>query len=116
MEELTSKQISEWQAYDKIDPIGTWREDLRFAKIMSFLENIVNALYGDINSSNKKSVPLDFMPKWDVEDGETVDTNKVNPEDLANALKSWARSHNRRIRKQTELRNDPPTKLKQKEQ
>jgi len=58
---LTSSQLSEWEAYDKLDPLGDWRGDYRMANIMALIANINR-------DSKKKTEPysvLDFMPEWD---------------------------------------------------
>ena len=58
---LTSSQLSEWEAYDKLDPVGDWRSDYRMANIMAMIANVNR-------DSKKKPEPyniLDFMPEWD---------------------------------------------------
>ncbi len=61
---MTSEQISEWQAYDTLDPIGTWRDDFRSAQICSVVDNIAKAMWSKEGEA-KYSNPKDFMPDWD---------------------------------------------------
>jgi len=65
---LTSAQLSEWEAYDRIDPIGSWRDDFRMAAIQSTLVNIHNACNTKEGDSPLKSSPSDFLPIWDEEE------------------------------------------------
>jgi hypothetical protein len=51
-------------AYNEIDPIGEWRDDLRIAKFECLLVNIVNALYHKEGEPEVKVTPADFMIKW----------------------------------------------------
>jgi len=63
LDDLTSSQISEWIAYDRIDPVGKWRDDFRFAYLSSLITNLV------IQINGKKGAKLtstdDFMFIWD---------------------------------------------------
>jgi hypothetical protein len=100
LDELTSRQLSEWEAYDTLDPIGTWREDIRFAKLMSLLQNFVSAIYKKEEDEVKYSTPLDFMPIWDVEEAKKKEEEKVqvqNAEELKNALMSFTQVHNAQV-------------------
>jgi hypothetical protein len=60
--ELTAWQISEWEAYDKLDPIGTWREDFRFACLSSMITNLAISIHGE--KGTKMTAPIDFMQDW----------------------------------------------------
>lgn len=62
---LSSSQLSEWEAYNKIDPIGQWRSDFRMANLASVITNIARSLYS--KQGTKMSTPLDFMPMWEKE-------------------------------------------------
>lgn len=65
MEQLTSTQLGEWEACDKLDPIGTWRDDYRIAALSALIMNIVNVLFHEKGKAKPKLVnPLDYMPKW----------------------------------------------------
>jgi hypothetical protein len=43
---MSPDQVDEWEAYDRIDPIGSWREDYKMAYLTSTVLNIAVQLYG----------------------------------------------------------------------
>jgi hypothetical protein len=95
LDELTSVQISEWEAYDKIDPIGTWRDDFRMANLAAIITNIVNCLYSKKGSQPKLTTPLDFMPDWSNDKKEV--SIKQSPEEMKEFLLRFAKIHNKKI-------------------
>lgn len=103
MDQLTSRQISEWEAYDKIDPIGSWRDDFRLAKIESLITNIVQQLYAKKGTKPKLTTPLDYMPDW-TGDREVAEPKKQSVEEMKEILMSFASSQNKRAK----TRNTPP--------
>ena len=64
LDQLTSRQLSEWMAYDVLDPIGAQRSDYHTAYLSMVVTNIARKLYG------KKNVEFagidEFMPDWDL--------------------------------------------------
>jgi len=70
LNELTSVQLSEWEAYDRLDPIGEWRADFRMAYLSIIVTNIARAVYG--TKGTKMTVPLDFMPEWGKEEDNVI--------------------------------------------
>ena len=56
--ELTSSQIADWLAFDRKQPIGELREDIRNAALMCLLNNRWR------NSSESPASPEDFLPFW----------------------------------------------------
>ena len=60
---MTSSQLSEWEAYDKLDPIGEWRWEFSIANLMALIANVNR----DIKKAPNPYKPLDFMPQWDKE-------------------------------------------------
>jgi len=83
LDQLTSIQLSEWEAYDRLDPIGTWRDDFRMALLASIITNVAMGMAG---VKGKMTKPLDFMPNWS---GEEVDDTMTaqSPDDILNAFK-----------------------------
>ena len=59
---LTSRQISEWQAYSQLEPIEDWRQDYPFALICSVVVNLFLSVWGP--SGGKMTSPRDFLPDW----------------------------------------------------
>ena len=99
MDQLSSKQISEWEAYDRIDPIGTWRDDFRLAKIESLITNIVQQLYAKKGSTPKLTTPIDFMVDWTGD--KVVEPKKQSVEDMKSILLGIAGSQNKKVRGQS---------------
>lgn len=56
--------MSEWLAYNEIDPIGEWRQEFRTARLESLLVNIVSTIYHKKNAKPKLTTPAEFMPVW----------------------------------------------------
>ena len=101
MDNLTGVQLSEWEAYDKLDPIGTWREDFRSASLMALVSNMMKG------KEDKANTPLDFMPDWDKSKKEK--TQSV--EDMKRAIMSIAKTQTKKVEKEEALLkkiNKPP--------
>jgi len=98
--DLTSKQISEWLAYDKLDPIGSWREDYRLAFISSLITNIALRQYG--KKEAKLTEVSDFMLIWDEEARRK--SKEQTPEEMKEILLNLARGYKpkKMVRKQKE--------------
>ena len=92
---MTGFQLSEWEAYDKIDPIGKWRDDFRTAKLESLLVNIVNQLYHKQGVEPTIVTPVDFMVKWG-EDMKEPEPEIQSLEDMKKALMAIADTHKTR--------------------
>lgn len=56
---MSSRQLSEWVAYNQLEPFGEERDDLRAAIIASVIANALGGRKG------KKFKPKDFMPDFD---------------------------------------------------
>lgn len=83
---LTSAQLSEWEALNRIDPIGKWREDYQTAKICSLITNLAIQIHAPKNT--KLTTPLSFMPDWDGTREEDA-VEKQTPEEMLNIFKSF---------------------------
>lgn len=57
---LTTPQMSEWLAYDRIEPIGGYREDFRFAQLCLLVFDIAQKAFG--GKKRLKASIMDFMP------------------------------------------------------
>ena len=119
MEQLTSTQLAEWEAYDKIDPVGEWREDYRMAYLACTVTNIVKQLYAEKGDKPKLSMPIDLMPIWDREAFEAgVGSGiEVDPQqdlnNLKTALLSIAHTQNKKVqREEGIIRTKPPNFIK----
>ena len=101
MDQLTSYQISEWEAYDQLDPIGEWRDDFRMASIMAQMRNLITWAHAKKGSEN---TCVDFMPDWDVtapkeQKKQSVDEMKQVFKDIVKAQK---------VKNKMKIGNRPP--------
>jgi hypothetical protein len=104
LDKLTAYELAEWEAYDRIDPIGTWRDDFRGAKLESLILNIVNQLYAKKGSKPIVTTALEFMPDWT---GDRVDEKeKSTPVDILTLFKDIAASQKKKVGRVSK----PPTK------
>jgi len=111
LDQLSAFQISEWEAVDRIDPIGTWREDFREAKLEAMLVNIVSRLYAKKGHTPEMVNPIDFMPDWT---GDRVNVLKQQSmEDIKRTMLAIAKVQNKKVVAQKK-HDEPPTKLKKK--
>jgi hypothetical protein len=94
--------LSEWEAYDRIDPIGTWREDFRMAYLSSLVTNLVISVHG--KKGAKTTSPMDFMPDWG--DEKSKEPKKQSVEEMKEILLGIAKMQNKRVG----IQNRPPSK------
>jgi len=111
--QLTSNQISEWEAYDRIDPIGTWRDDFRMAKLAALIQNLVIQLYSKKGTTPKLRNILDEMPDWTGDNAEAMN-KKQSVEEMKTILLSIAATQNRKVAMQQQGLDKPPIKLQKK--
>jgi len=119
LDELTSRQLSEWEAYDRLDPIGEWRADFRMTYLVT---NILRALYG--KEGVEMVVPLDFMPKWDEDESDEktdiikswsvrgwVERKRQTVEEMKQVVLSMKKQQDKRGERKRRI-NKPPSKRK----
>ena len=99
MEQLTAKQLAEWEAYNNIDPVGEWRNDFKFSYMASIISNLMIQAYGKKGSEMTKI--NDFLLQWDKEE---EGPKKQSVEEMKRVLLGLAASQN----KKTE--QSPPVK------
>ena len=105
---MTAYELAEWEAYDKLDPIGTWRTDFNSAQLQSLILNIVNQLYAPKGKKPEVTTPIDFMPDWT---GDRVDEKKKStPQDILALFQGIAATQ----KKKKEIASKPPIKKIQK--
>jgi hypothetical protein len=94
LEYLTSAQISEWEAYDKIDPIGKVRDDYWMTYLASLITNLTIQVNG--KKGSKLTSPEEFLPVWAKEpEGE----KRQSVEDMKSILMSIASAQNAKFKK-----------------
>lgn len=111
MDLLTSSQISEWEAYDKIDPIGTWREDFRFAKLAALMQNIMSSVYCPKGETPKYISVLDEMPDWTGERQDELE-KRQSVEEMKSILLGIASAQNKKVERLNIKTPPPPNKKK----
>lgn len=95
---MTGPQLAEWEAYDRIDPVGSWRDDFMIATFESLILNIVQQLYAKKGTTPIVTSPLDFMPDWlgEKERG----PKKQSVEEMKQILLSFAKQQNKEVDRQ----------------
>jgi hypothetical protein len=83
---LTSEQVNEWQAYDKLEPIGEQRADYRLAILCSVITNIARAIWG--KKGCKMSTIDDFLFRWDREEQVVAEPKKQSVGDMKKILQT----------------------------
>jgi hypothetical protein len=100
LEQLTSSQLAEWEEYSKIDPIGEWRNDFKFAYMASIITNLMIGAYG--KKGSKLTKLEDFLIKWDT--GMVEPEKKQSVEDMKQILLSIASAQNKRVAAESKLK------------
>lgn len=108
LEDLSAKQVTEWEAYNRIQPVGARRSDFYFSYLMTAVHNIAVGFSGNKNAKQFKIE--DFIPNWTGIEEEP----EVMPVD---AMKQFwidfAETHNKQVVKEQEQAKKPPKKGKQ---
>jgi len=104
---LNARQLSEWEAYDRIDPIGGFRLDYEAAAIQSQIQNIALAAWAKKGHKPEFTTYKDFMPMWGIKEGEK-ETPVQSVEQMKEFLLAFATKHNKRINR---TKNTPPSNL-----
>jgi hypothetical protein len=58
---MPSRLFAEWQAYDRLDPIGAWRGDLLAGIVAATIANV----HRDPKQRRDPYTANDFMPVWE---------------------------------------------------
>jgi len=101
LDQLTSAQVTEWEAHDQLDPIGKWRDEYSFAVLDSLIINIVSRLYAKKGHTPKEVLPTEFMPNWS---GEKKIARKQSVEEMKQALMALAKSVSKRADPKKKIR------------
>ena len=108
LEDLTAIQLAEWEAFDKLDPIGSFREDLRMAQICSTNTNLV--IQTNSKNKNPKLTEItDFMFDWDGTLKEQKN-KKQSMEEMKALLLGIATTQNEKVKREKGLHNRKPMK------
>ena len=93
--------MTEWIAYNEIEPIGAFRQDYGFGLICSTMLNMARSVFG---AKDKKEItPLDFIPWLDKPEvkkpKQTVEQMKAVLVSIARAAKQPTKKVRRKRRK-----------------
>ena len=93
MNSLTAKQLTEWEVFLSIDPLGQRKQDYRLAYIASLITNLV------IRTMGKKGDKLtnlgDFLIEWDAEEANRPKVQSV--QSMKELLLGLASTHNKKF-------------------
>lgn len=94
---MSSRLFLEWIAYDRVEPFGPWRDDIRAGVVASTIANV--------NRSKKTDAytPNDFIPEFKMREVDTDVTMSDKIQMIARALGA------RKIRKKEKI--DEPRNL-----
>jgi hypothetical protein len=90
LDDLTAEQLTEWEVYNSIEPVGEFRGDLRIANLTSMLYNMISS-FGSKKGRRHVSKPADFMPFFK-EDLEEKKDEPQSVEEMKSTLLSIASS------------------------
>lgn len=91
--------MAEWEAYDRLDPMGDWREDYRLAFLCSLMMNIAIKQGGQKGA--KLTEPLDFMLVWDEE--KKQGSTEQSPEEILAIFTAMASNMKTKPKNKTNL-------------
>jgi hypothetical protein len=94
---LTPTQLVEMEEYNKLEPIGGFRDDFRIAMLCDLVFQAVQAVAGR-KGRRRKSSPMDWMP-WGDGVGLPDEPKRQSLESMKAALESIAKKHGTRPRK-----------------
>lgn len=92
--ELTSEQVSEWEAYFRLDPFSEDKEDLRFGSLCSFIVNIARSVW--CKKGTKMTTATDFIPKWNIDLDLEEKPKKQTVKEMKRILMTIANIHRRK--------------------
>ena len=92
-------QLSEWQAYDRLDPVGKWRGELGWASLCSLITNITKQLYSEKGKKPEFVSPNDFMIKWGEIEEQEPEPKKQSVEEMNQILSDIAKAQGTKDKK-----------------
>lgn len=78
LDSISSEELTEWAAYYRLDPFGSYRADVQAGIVASVIAN-VNAKKGH------SFTPSDFIPRFDEADGKGK-SKGMSPKEIYNNL------------------------------
>jgi len=81
-------------AFNRIEPIGDYRQDYNSAAIQAMIVNVAQAITPrEKGSSVKQTVPADYMPKWyvDIDRRTNIEQKRQSLAQMREVLLGWAK-------------------------
>ncbi len=100
MEQLTSSQLAEWEAYERLEPFGSYKHDFEFGYLLSVITNLFIGAYGKKGTPMTK--PESFILRW----GEDQVKEQQSVEEMKSILMGIAE----KVNKSKRVRVTNPTK------
>lgn len=100
--------MDEWEAFNRLQPIGQRRNDVYFSILMSTLFNIAHAFSGSKQAKQFKAE--DFVPNWMGSEEEDVDV--MSPDQIKNFFIEFAKTHNEQVKRKQQADSRKPKELK----
>jgi hypothetical protein len=91
LEQLTAFQIGEWEAFNKLEPIGLWVDDYKWATLMAHITNMLTWAHA---KRGTKYTAEDFMPNWT---GEEKPVKTQSWQEMKEFLLGFAKAHNKKV-------------------
>ena len=92
---LTSTQVSEWEAFDSLEPRETTKADYRVGLLCSTMVNIARSVWGK-KGSFKATTPLDYMPNWDGKEEEPKEQTVEEMKSVLFDIFRWSKHKGKR--------------------
>lgn len=102
---LTLRQLQEWEAIDRLDPIGRWRQEFGMAQLASVVTNLALSIHGEKGA--KMTSSIDFMPDWSGDRKE--ETPQQSAEEMKKIFMEIAGAQNKKVKREKEDLNRKPT-------
>jgi len=100
LEQLTAKQLIEWEAFNLLEPIGEHRGDWKFGMLASIMTNLTLSIHKKKGSNPKLTSPEDFIPIWSGRKKEKEEVYKQSTQEMKDLLLGFTKRHNDRLKKQ----------------
>ena len=78
LDQLTGIQLGEWEAYDRIEPVGEYRRDYRIASLTAMIYNVASSFGSGKHGKRKVAKPQDFMAWLDSKPPEKTEKQSVS--------------------------------------
>jgi hypothetical protein len=81
LEEMTSSEVADWMAYERLEPWGEERADLRTGILASLVANVTRG------KDQKAYGPVDFMPDFEPKE-ESEGKGQLEQHDLVSKVRA----------------------------